>query len=144
MDCLLNPEKIKVDHSSGAETQRTFGAAQSGTPDPVQRISGGTTTLTLDLLFDVSLPQASGRVADVRALTEGLWELSQACGKELREKEKIRFMWGKSWNIAGDIKSLSENLEQFTQAGAPQRSWISMSFETATPPQAIRKESRRF
>lgn len=141
VDCLLNPEDIQVSRTSGVQAQRTIGASQWGAGDPVQRTSGGTTRLSLKLLFDVMLQGV--RATDVRELTEPLWELADAAGSQMQGDDKVRFMWGKSWNVPGSIESLSERLEQFTSGGAPRRAWITMSFIADVAPQSLRKDSLR-
>lgn len=139
IECLLNPEDIEVSRTSGAQPQRTIGAAKTGAADPMHRTSGGTTRLNLKLLFDVMLQGV--QATDVRQLTEPLWELAGSSGEQIESPEKIRFMWGKSWNVPGDIETLSERLEQFTSGGAPRRAWITMSFIADVAPQSIRRES---
>lgn len=141
IECLLNPDDIEVSRFSGAQPQRTIGASQSGAGDPVHRTSGGTTRLNLKLLFDIMLQGV--RATDVRQLTEPLWELAESAGEQLEEGEKVRFMWGKSWNVPGDIESLSERLEHFTSGGIPQRAWITLSFIADVAPQSLRKVSLR-
>lgn len=143
LECLLNPEDIEVTRTSGAQTRRTIGASQAGVADPLQRTSGGTTRLKLKVLFDVMLPEVYEKVLDVRELTERLWELSETSGTRLEEKDKVRFMWGKYWNIPGDIDSITEKLENFSADGAPRRAWVSLDFVADVAPQSIRKESRR-
>jgi len=63
----FNPETLKVSFAN----QNAGGDQRGGSA--VQFVGAGTTKLTLELWFDVSLPQADGKVAehgDVRKLTE--------------------------------------------------------------------------
>ncbi len=140
IECLLNPEDIEMKRESGGQTQESFGAGVAGSPDPFQRVSGGTTTLSLKLLFDTSLNVKSGSPNDVRVLTEPLWEIAESLETSPSDRP-VRFMWGKNWNIPGAIKSLSEKLEHFTQNGVPRRSWITLEFMAHVAPQSIRKTS---
>jgi hypothetical protein len=140
VECLLNPEEIEVSRTSGIKSEATIGASQSNVANPVQRTNGEKTTLKLKLLFDVSLIRSSmgraGSLGDVRELTEPLWKLTELAGVE-----KVHFIWGKHWNIAGDVESLSEKLERFSVSGAPQRSWINMSFIAGVAPHELRKKA---
>ena len=129
--CLMNPEEIVITRTAGTTVQKTAGASLTRQNDPVQRLSGGTTRLVLKLLFDATLSNATSLPGDVRALTEPLWKLSAESGRHFDYSRKIRFMWGKNWNIPGDIESISERLEQFTGQGAPQRAWLTVSFVAA-------------
>lgn len=141
INCLMNPEDVQVSSESGAQSRPTIGALQAGSPNPVQRVSGGTTKLTLKLLFDVMGERV--KTDDVRDLTEPMWALTEASGDQIEEKEKVRFIWGKTWNIPIEIEKLSESLEQFTPAGTPQRSRMTVEFIADVAPQSIRKESMR-
>jgi hypothetical protein len=40
--------------------------------------------------------------------------------------QRIRFIWGCSWNVPGVIVSVAERLECFDPQGVPKRSWLSM------------------
>ena len=65
---------------------------------------------------------------DVRTLTQPLWSLSEngepVAG--LLAPQRIRFIWGCSWNVPGVIVSVAERLECFDSQGVPKRSWLSM------------------
>ena len=65
---------------------------------------------------------------DVRTLTQPLWSLAEngepVAG--LLAPQRIRFIWGCSWNVPGVIVSVAERLECFDPQGVPKRSWLSM------------------
>ena len=65
---------------------------------------------------------------DVRTLTQPLWSLAEngepVAG--LLAPQRIRFIWGCSWNVPGVIVSVAERLECFDSQGVPKRSWLSM------------------
>ena len=67
----------------------------------------------LDLLFDVAFADPNRTVEDVRDLTSPLWKLAENSGasKNYGEPPRIRFVWGKSWNIPGVIAAVSENFD---------------------------------
>jgi hypothetical protein len=129
--CLLNPSTVLVRRSAGVRTVRSLaGAASAATSaeDSLIYVGGGTTELTLELLFDVSVAGSSQRVADVRELTRPLSQLAErfdvASGH--RTPPVVRFVWGKAWNVPGVVTTLAERLEHFTAGGVPRRAWLSL------------------
>ena len=139
--CMLNPESFEI--------QRSVGVSRTGdgqlvdtdlTDDPVLFSGRGSTTFTLDLLFDVTLTDASFQSSDVRELTAPLWQLAEYRSERHRYDElpQVRFIWGKAWNIPCVIAAIAERYERFTAGGAPQRSWLRMSLlrvgEATIPP----------
>jgi hypothetical protein len=40
--------------------------------------------------------------------------------------QRIRLIWGCSWNVPGVILAVAERLERFDERGVPKRSWLSM------------------
>ncbi len=91
-----------------------------------------------------SLPDPS-LVVDVRELTQPLWALAET-GDPVDGAlmpQRIRFIWGKSWNVPGVVLAVAERLERFDANGVPKRSWLSMRMRrvdetlegsSATPP----------
>jgi len=74
-----------------------------------------------------SAPPAAQTV-DVRTLTQPLWALAEngePVGGRLAP-QRIRFVWGRSWNVPGVIVSVAERLECFDSQGVPKRSWLSL------------------
>lgn len=129
LGCLLNPESLLLRRRAGIEPRRTAGGLVTGTgltDDPVFFTGGGTTELTLDLLFDVSLAGSSITAEDVRELTGPLWELAENShgGEPYGRPPLARFVWGKAWNVPGVVTAVAERLEYFTPGGVPQRSWL--------------------
>lgn len=73
-------------------------------------------------------PPDPSLVVDVRELTQPLWALAES-GEPVDGAlvpQRIRFIWGKSWNVPGVILAVAERLERFDANGVPQRSWLSM------------------
>jgi hypothetical protein len=139
LPCLLNPETLVVRRLAGVRPRRSVGGQLTGAglaDDPLLYTGGGTTELTLDLLFDVALatatkspdPTSSLLTDDVRDLTRPLWQLSEnAAGEDgYGRVPLVRFVWGKSWNIAGVVTAVAERYERFSPGGAPGRSWLRM------------------
>ena len=102
------------------------GAALAGDPDPVpdraEPIPAPLPEAALATTPDPSL------VVDVRELTQPLWALAET-GEPVDGAlvpQRIRFIWGKSWNVPGVVLAVAERLERFDTNGVPQRSWLSM------------------
>jgi len=73
-------------------------------------------------------PPDPSLVVDVRELTQPLWALAES-GEPVDGAlvpQRIRFIWGKSWNVPGVILTVAERLERFDANGVPKRSWLSM------------------
>src|SRR5262245_6187623 len=102
--CLLNPESLLVQRTAGLKPCRSLAGPFTGaglTDDPLLFVGGGTTSLTLDLLFDVSIAGSTIQTDDVRDLTRPFWRLaedSEVAGERLLPP-RVRFVWGKAWNI---------------------------------------------
>lgn len=82
-------------------------------------------------------------VIDVRELTQPLWALAETGSlvDGAIAPQRVRFIWGKSWNIPAVVLAVSERLERFDANGVPQRSWLSLRLrrveeqaEGAAPP----------
>lgn len=127
--CLLNPESLVLKRLSGVDQRRSAGGIATGSnlaDDPLFFTGGGTTELTLDLLFDVNLSGSTIEADDVRELTGPLWSLAEnaAHAEESRRPPAARFIWGKAWNVPGVVTAVAERLDYFTPEGCPQRAWL--------------------
>jgi hypothetical protein len=128
---MLNPNSVLVRRQAGLSARKSAGGKLTGAAaadDPLLFTGGGRTELTLDLLFDISVAGSTVTTDDVRVLTAPFWDLSESTvGRDgLPTAPTVRFVWGKSWNVPGLVSAVAERLEQFTAAGAPQRSWLRM------------------
>lgn len=135
ISCLLNPEAVVVRRTAGLEERRSAGGRLTGaglSDDPLVLTGGGRTELQLDLLFDVDLVTApTARPADVRELTRPLWDLAENAdddGSGPRPGAAVRFVWGRAWNVPGVVAAVAERFDRFDAGGAPQRSWLRLSF----------------
>lgn len=127
--CLLNPESLEIRRVAGVRTRTSAGGQLTGVglaDDPLLYTGGGRTELELELLFDVTLAGSTVTTDDVRTLTAPFWNLSEnrPANGSYGRLPLVRFIWGKHWNIPGVVVSVAERMEQFTAAGAPQRSWL--------------------
>ncbi len=137
--CMLNPETLLVQRRAGLGPRRAGGGLVAGaglSDEPLLYAGGGSTALTLDLLFDVTLPGSSRPCLDVRALSGPLWNLAENAGPEggFGRPPVARFVWGKTWNIPGIVAEIAERLEAFGADGAPRRSWVRLRFVRTPEP----------
>jgi hypothetical protein len=143
LGCMLNPETLELRRRAGL-AQRDAGRAGTGATgdDALLATGGGLTELRLDLLFDVQLAGSSIASTDVRDLTGPLWRLAEnrTAGPGHGRVPRVRFIWGKHWNIPGVVAAVAERLDRFSSAGAPQRSWLRLRLlrveDASTPPVA--------
>lgn len=131
LPCLLNPESLVMRRLAGITRRQGISGPLSlagHADDPLLYTGGGSTELTLDLLFDVTLAGASIATDDVRGLTGPLWQLAenQFGDDGFGRPPLVRFVWGKSWNVPGIVAAVAERLEYFTEGGTPRRSWLRM------------------
>lgn len=142
--CMLNPENLLLRRRAGIKLRESSGGLVSGSEladDPLLLTGGGTTELTLDLLFDVMLAGSTVASNDVRDLTAPLWILAENPPQGDPNRPLVRFVWGKSWNVPGVIAAVAERLEYFDADGAPRRSWMRMRLlRVIEPPRGVAEE----
>jgi hypothetical protein len=130
LPCLLNPESFTIQRAVGV-SRFSVGQLHGDdlADDPILYSGRGSTSFTLDLLFDVALAGSSIQSADVRDLTAPLWQLAEyhSTNRQIDTPPQVRFIWGKAWNIPCVVAAISERYERFTNSGVPQRSWLRMS-----------------
>ncbi len=129
LSCLLNPETLVIRRSAGVHSRASSGGQLTGiglSDDPLLYTGGGRTEIELDLLFDVTLLGSSVASEDVRNLTAPFWNLSENKGGGYAQPPVVRFIWGKYWNIPAVVTAVSERMDNFTENGAPGRSWLRM------------------
>lgn len=131
LPCLLNPETLVVRRAAGLRSRPSAAGALAGVAtgdDPLIHTGGGRTELELDLLFDVTLTQPGGTAItdDVRELTGPLWAMAENAVSDdgLAAAPRVRFVWGKSWNVPAVVAAVAERLENFTAEGVARRSWL--------------------
>lgn len=150
LSALLNPERLEFSRRAGLRPLAHGGSVVTGaglTDELVLATGGGATELVLDLLFDVDLddtvrpPDASAGPsarpttgpADVRELTRPFWNLAENAERQLRDgaPQRVRLIWGRSWNVLGVITAVAERFERFDEEGRPQRSFLRMKLRRA-------------
>lgn len=139
LGCLLNPESLVIRRTAGIQPRRAATGHLGGvglSDDPLLHTGGGKTELELDLLFDISVAGSSLPSEDVRDLTRPLWNLAETPAQSEGNGvlPRVRFIWGKAWNLLGVVVAVAERLEQFTPGGVPQRSWLRLRLRRVSEP----------
>ena len=137
----FNPETLKVSYANQIVTPA--GAAAQGGTASMQYVGAGTTKLSVQLWFDVTVPvSASARpsgqggaeksedadkVDDVRKLTQRViyFITPKQVGKSFNPPG-VRFLWG-TFQFDGLMDSLEESLEFFSNDGIPLRASLTLS-----------------
>ncbi len=126
----FNPQSLKVNYSNQKAGDGRPGDA------PIQFVGKGTTKLSVELLFDVTIPigteSDSGDSApkDVRVLTQRMAKYLDPEDERGKNKKKyvppgIRFGWD-AFNFDGVVDSMDETLEFFSHDGKPLRATVSL------------------
>jgi len=120
----FNPQTLKVNYKN-----QKAGNDQQGSSG-VQYVGTGSTSLSVDLLFDVTRPTGDESApSDVRHLTEEVNYFMRDLKKEKEGKyipPGVRFVWG-AFLFDGVMDSMSETLEFFDPEGRPLRATVSIS-----------------
>jgi len=122
----FNPQTLKVSFSN----QKAGGTQPAGSA--VQYVGKGTTKLSMELWFDVTLPLPAGTPdpnGDVRSLTQ---EIAYFMTPRSDDDGKtyvppgVKFLWG-SFLFQGVVDSMEETLELFSEQGKPLRAGVTLS-----------------
>ena len=131
--CLLNPESVVISRRSGLRPRSGSAGMFTSTStmdDPLLFTGGGQTELDLQLLFDVEITAAAREsFSDVREMTRPLMMMAENSHEEQgqrRRPPRVRFIWGKAWNVPGMVIAAAERFDQFSMSGVPERSWMSL------------------
>lgn len=126
----FNPQSLKLSFSN----QRVGGDQRGGAPS--QFVGRGTTKLSLQLWFDVTVlaeANVKNEKNDVRQLTADVayFITPKKKGKNKKGKDEyippgLRFIWG-SFLFEGVMDSMDETLELFSADGRPLRANVSIS-----------------
>lgn len=122
----FNPQTLKVSLSN-----QNAGGNQSG-GGSTQFVAQGTTKLSLELWFDVTLPRPDGAAdpkGDVRNLTKEVaffmtpQKLNDGSGSA---PPGVQFQWG-TFLFKGTVDSMEETLDLFSEDGKPLRAGVTLS-----------------
>lgn len=130
----FNPQSLKVAYTNQKATDSAGSKANA-----TQYVGAGTAKLTLDLLFDATVPPQKGQpVGDVRELTKRVRHFVQPKQSgETTEGEgsalvvpAARFLWG-SFKFDGVVDQLDETLTFFSAEGKPLRATVAFALSSA-------------
>jgi hypothetical protein len=120
----FNPQTLKVNYTN----QKSGGDQRGGSA--IQFVGRGTTKLSLDLWFDVTVLD-DAETNDVRLLTKDVAYFITPKEQDRQGDNEyippgLRFIWG-SFLFEGVMDSMNENLEFFSEDGRPLRAGVSIS-----------------
>lgn len=123
----FNPETLRVTFSA----QRSGGDQSGGAAS--QFLGTGTTKLSLDLWFDVTVPTPEGTkdpaapADDVRRITQRVaYFITPQKNGDQWVPPGVRFVWG-TFIFDGIMESLNEELDFFSEEGKPLRAKMSIT-----------------
>lgn len=120
----FNPQSLKLSYSN----QKAGGNQPGG--GAIQFVGKGTTKLSVELLFDVTVTEGEeGGADDVREVVEQVVRFIKPGKKEGDNKyypPGLRFIWG-SFLFEGVVDSINETLEFFSSDGRPLRATVSLA-----------------
>ncbi|MFB6247934.1 MAG: hypothetical protein ABEL97_05120 [Salinibacter sp.] len=137
----FNPQSLSVNYNS------TLSGTKDDDESEKQQTGGWSTSMDVELFFDVTRPTGNGDesdATDVRELTKRVQKFMQGGGKDGQSKggengqkgpqPNVRFVWG-SFQYDGVITRMNENLEFFDPEGRPLRAIVSISLSGQKPQQ---------
>jgi hypothetical protein len=126
VEVQFNPQTLRVNF-----TNQKSGGDQSGGA-AIQFVGRGTTTLTLELWFDVTvLPEGKETPDDVRRLTQKVAYFITPKEEDRHNDNQfippgVRFIWG-TFLFEGVMDSVNETLEFFSEDGRPLRASLAIT-----------------
>lgn len=121
-DVQFNPHTLKMTYA----TQKKNADAPQGSP--TQFVGEATTKLSMELVFDATLPAGpqGGRAEDVRTLTQRIAYFLIPQPSANGTPPGLRFHWG-STLFEGVLDSMDETIDLFDEEGRPLRATVSVS-----------------
>jgi hypothetical protein len=119
IEVLFNPNEYALDTSNNYTWKKV---PNTGMPAG-QFVSGGTTSLSMDLFFDTF-----EKGTDVRDLTKKISELLDI---DVGHPPLVRFVWG-SIDFKGVLEKVSQKFTMFLDSGIPVRATLKVTFKSAT------------
>jgi hypothetical protein len=113
----FNPTTMRLQMTNSVEGGKSR-------PRQVQQYTAsGSTTLTLDLVFDTA-----DQLTNVRDKTVKLAKFVEPSSQSQQAPPRIRFLWG-TFQFDGVMNSITEDIDLFSPAGIPLRSKVSISIK---------------
>lgn len=131
IEFMFNPTEYSLSKSNTWSPVKIVG---SNVPR-LEFTSGGSTSLSLELLFDTYEAQT-----DVRDHTDKLFDLTKIASETIDattgvgRPPKVLFSWGRMFNFPAVITSISIQFTLFLSNGTPVRAKVSLSLEECEDP----------
>jgi hypothetical protein len=132
----FNPESLKVNFSNQVTPPANAARDTSHGTAATQHVGSGTTKMSVQLWFDVTVELPDGLAedepqrGDVRRLTAKVIDLMRLSPSTRNRNNLIppgvRFLWG-SFQFEGIVESIEQSLEFFSPDGIPLRASITLS-----------------
>lgn len=124
----FNPTSLRMQISN-----RTEGGKQRGRPAH-QYVGTGSTTLSLELVFDTADEGTTDRPLSVTQYTEQLeaFLTPRSQGGEKQAPPRVLFRWGQM-SLEGVIESLNVDFDHFAHDGTPLRAKVSLAIKGQNP-----------
>lgn len=148
----VNWQEAKSPNASSSSTPETSATSRKLNAPEIQFSGGGSRTLTLELLFDVTEPvEIKGQkvpLTDVRELTNKIVKLTRFRRVDNKEEDPpvCRLNWGKpptgsDFPFIGVVTNLTQNFTLFGRQGNPLRATLSVQFREYLVPERDKKET---
>jgi hypothetical protein len=115
----FNPQTLSVSYHSSGSTGKQTGDSRSDTQGASVNITGFSSSLSMELLFDTSQ-----KGDDVRNKTIPVAKMVQLTAKD--KAPTVQFSWG-TFIFNGVIQSMDETLDLFSERGVPLRATVRIS-----------------
>lgn len=119
VEVQFNPQSLNVSYRSSGSTGKQTAGPRNDTQGATSNITGFSSSLSLDLMFD-----ASQQGDDIRKRTLPIARMVQL--KQSDNAPTVRFSWG-TFVFDGTIQSMDEALELFSEHGVPLRATVKLS-----------------
>lgn len=120
----FNPQSLQITYrSSGPDGSQQSEKAKQ-TQGAAKQPTGNVTELSMDLLFDTTQTDKDVRGTTIKIAT--MLQASVKAKQPAAEVPQVRFHWG-TFIFAGNVTSVSETIDFFSERGVPLRSTVKLS-----------------
>lgn len=122
----FNPQSLKVTHRTTGDSGKTARGKQSQTEGASQQQTGYATDLSMELLFDTTESGDDVRRKTLQLVAMIRPEIQTSPGQSGPPAPIVQFSWG-TFLFEGNIQSMDEALDFFSEEGVPLRATVSLS-----------------
>lgn len=128
----FNPQSLKVNHHTTGSSGKSNRGKQSQTQGANQQQTGYSTDLSMELLFDTTESGDDVREKTLQIVAMIRPEVQPKPDQSGPQAPNVRFQWGK-FLFEGNIQSLDETLEFFSEQGVPLRASVNLTLNGVSP-----------